>query len=216
MVELQNRSMVKPPAFVIDDVLPVGLQLLYGKPKNDLSWIGLDYAYAVAGGTRYRNALGRFAVLTHGEVLYIAPSMTEEVLARRFRIFGHPPADIRITVQPPTNEPFIPWLRTELNGHPETRLVVVDTLAGIITTPYEYDAAATFSKMLAQICWWKQIAILLLVHASIALERTTDSPGWLAGTDSVVELRAPDAHQRRRGMGQLIFKGRKVDQTIDL
>jgi hypothetical protein len=36
--------------FVINHVLPVGVQLLHGKPKSGMSWLALDYAYAVASG----------------------------------------------------------------------------------------------------------------------------------------------------------------------
>lgn len=117
--------------WVVEGLLPEGLSLLCGKPKVGKSWMCLDLALTAAMGGR---ALGSFPV-TEGRVLYLA--LEDSVRRLRQRLL-----ELRKETTGPENLHFCTsWdrlpnggldrLRDWLAGHPDTRLIVIDTLARI-------------------------------------------------------------------------------------
>lgn len=124
------RTPIPEPRWAVAGLLPQGLVLLAGKPNSGKSWLALQLAAAVAAG---RHALGSLPVFA-GDVLYLALEDSPRRLRQRLiRLFGPAPAASPqwLTV---ANSWYALWddgrydLISWLNGHPNARLIVVDTL----------------------------------------------------------------------------------------
>jgi hypothetical protein len=127
--ELLARELPRT-AWVVVGLLPEGVTILAGKPKTGKSWLALQLALAVAGGSP---PFGGGAV-TPGEVLYLALEDTERRLRGRLEqmLAGAVPAAARLTLVthwPPLEAGGRDDLAGWLGARPGARLVVVDTLA---------------------------------------------------------------------------------------
>src|SRR5215212_1852392 len=69
------------PEMVIEDVLPVGVHLLVGKPKKGKSWMSLGMCEAVSTGGKAFGVKG----VREGIALYLALEDTERRLLKRAR-----------------------------------------------------------------------------------------------------------------------------------
>ena len=122
-----------PTEWVINDFIPEGVTLLAGSPKIGKSVLSTDIAYAVASG---KPALGTFNITNPGPVLLIALDDTSEArFKRRLReVAGTDtiPSNLVVQTHPiGRGTKAETALRVRLTNHPDTRLVIVDTLAHI-------------------------------------------------------------------------------------
>jgi hypothetical protein len=117
------------PVYLVDGVIGEGLTILGSRPKLGKSWMALDLAVAVAMGGL---AFGTIPVRQCG-VLSMALEDTERRLRDRLRtnLGGEPvPDDLRfVTSAPRMDQGGDAWLRADLDAHPTTKLVIIDTLA---------------------------------------------------------------------------------------
>lgn len=77
---------VDPPAFIVQDLLPVGLTILSGRPKSGKSFLALQLSMAVAGGGLFLDRPAR-----EGPVLYLALEDSPSRFWRRIAGWGIPP-----------------------------------------------------------------------------------------------------------------------------
>jgi hypothetical protein len=130
--ELLRRDL-PPAAWVVEGLLPPGVTVLAGKPKAGKSWLALQLALAVAGG----GSLPGAGPVTGGGVLYLALEDNEQRLRGRLERLlagaeSAAPARLSLVTRwPPLAEGGRDDLVTWLGMHPGTRLVVIDTLAGL-------------------------------------------------------------------------------------
>lgn len=125
--ELLARD-IPEPKYAVDGLLSEGVTIFAGKPKSGKSWLGWGLCIAVASGGR---ALGTIPV-KQGDVLYLALEDGERRLQDRLgKILGNepPPARLHLATEwKRLNEGCVEDLEDWLKAHPDTRLIVIDTL----------------------------------------------------------------------------------------
>jgi hypothetical protein len=149
-------------------LLPSGYLLLAGKPKMGKSLLALCIAIAVSS---FQKALGHFDV-EGGTVIYLGLEDTlrrlQGRLKKMFSCGGTPSPRLRFfTEWPRMDKGGLELLDAEIARHPDTRLVIIDTLAKFKpprpsnVDPYEHDyACGTQLKELAD----KHNISILVVH----------------------------------------------------
>lgn len=154
-----------PTRYVVPGLLPHGLALLYGKPKQGKSWFALELALAVASGGLLA---GHFHV-ERGDVLYLALEDGPSRLYERITaLLGHGDAG-------PAGLTFITRMRGGVGSAikawhaavDEPRLVIVDTLQKTRATPKGNGNA--YAQDYAELTVIKDLAddlgiCMLLVH----------------------------------------------------
>jgi hypothetical protein len=167
MTTAQSLAANPPPPtrYVVPGLLPHGLALLYGKPKQGKSWFALELALAVASGGLLA---GHFPV-ERGDVLYLAledgPSRLYE---RMVALLGDPDSA-------PAGLTFITRMRAGVGtaikawhaAVDDPRLVIVDTLQKTRAMPKSNGNA--YAQDYAELTLIKDLAddlgiCLLLVH----------------------------------------------------
>lgn len=217
--ELMSMDLPEP-RWVVPDLLPEGLTLLAGKPKIGKSWLGLSLALNVGLGGK---VLGQISV-EPGEVLYLALEDTARRLKKRT-------SSILQDTPPPAHVHFhTEWPRLHLGGldrlkawvqeHPQTRLVIVDTLVklrrrsgstGANLYPEDYEALEGLKALADE----HRIALLVLTHlrklpADDPLDEVSGTAGMTGAPDTIWILKK----ERNRGGASLYVVGRDVDEKL--
>jgi len=210
-----------PVRWVVPDILPEGVTFLAGKPKMGKSWMALGLSIAVATGSV---ALGTKRV-EQGEVLYLALEDNRRRIHKRLKklLAGRPaPADLHITTEwPRLDEGGAELLGDWLAVHPNTSLVIVDTLARLKPrasgrrTQYDEDREAV--DPLGPIAADHAVAILLVHHlreteSEDPLDMIHGSAGLTGGVDGALVLK------RKRGDADahLTVEGRDIENPTPL
>ena len=202
-----------PTRFIIDRLLPQGLHILAGAPKVGKSWLALWLCLQVAQGTSV------WDFLTHrGTVLYLCleDSLTR-IQSRLFQITDDAPEALHFaTIAAGIGEGLEEQLTNFLTQHPDTSLVVIDTLQRIRTgsdsgNPYanDYRDIGTLKALADK----HHIAILLIHHLrkmndDDPMNMISGTTGISGATDSNFVLK-----ERRRGSGEatLYCTGRDIE-----
>ncbi|MDD2388505.1 MAG: AAA family ATPase [Desulfobacterales bacterium] len=116
--------------WAIPDILPEGLNILGGKPKQGKSIFALNTGIAVSSGGK---ALGKIDV-EMGSVIYLAledtPRRLQQRLRQMLRHGGKASNKLHLfTEWPRADKGGLELLETEIKKHGDTRLVIIDTLA---------------------------------------------------------------------------------------
>jgi hypothetical protein len=205
--------------WIVPGIIPEGLSVIAGRPKTGKSWMALNLSVATAlGGC----ALGQLEV-DEGRVLYLA-------LEDSLRRFKDRPSKVLGDASPPENlHIFTSWPKMDAGGldqldrwcseHPDTRLVIVDTLAklwpnskgGRGQTLYNTDYEATSS--LKAVADKHGIAIITVHHLRKAvsedpLEQISGSMGISGCADTLLILQK----SRGRADATLLVTGRDVEE----
>jgi hypothetical protein len=210
--------------WVIEDLLPEGLHLLAGKPKQGKSWLALQMALAVASGNPL---FGSFPVL-QGEVLYLALEDTPQRLQARSKhmitAMTTAPKGMTFAIQwPHLDQEGLLQFETYLQAHPQVRLIVIDTWARLapvaspsVRTQYEGDYAALAPlKRLADV---HRVSILVIHHlrktsGQDVLDEITGSTGLVGAVDGILVLK----RVREQGEATLFVTGRDLpEQSLSL
>ena len=202
-----------PTRFIIDRLLPQGLHILAGAPKVGKSWLALWLCLQVAQGTSV------WDFPTHrGTVLYLCleDSLTR-IQSRLFQITDDVPEALHFaTIAAGIGEGLEEQLTNFLTQHPDTSLVVIDTLQRIRTgsdsgNPYANDYRDI--SVLKALADKHHIAILLIHHLrkmndDDPMNMISGTTGISGATDSNFVLK-----ERRRGSGEatLYCTGRDIE-----
>ena len=202
-----------PTRFIIDRLLPQGLHILAGAPKVGKSWLALWLCLQVAQGSNV------WDFPTHGgTVLYLCleDSLTR-IQSRLFQIADDAPEALHFaTIAAGIGQGLEVQLTNFLAQHPDTSLVVIDTLQRVRNTsdggnPYASDYRDISAlKALAD---KHHIAILLIHHLrklndDDPMNMISGTTGISGATDSNFVLK-----ERKRGSSEatLHCTGRDIE-----
>ena len=175
----------KPPGFIIDGMLPVGMTFLSGAPKIRKSFLALQIAIAVATGGKF---LGHNT--TQADVVYLDLEGSKSRIAYRTKQMSvQIPRNVYITNQ--ITERLADGLVTKLKAlhqqRPSIRLVVIDTYSrarGLYKAGggNAYDADVAFLEPIQRMALEEDIAILFVHHDRKGAALMSDSFERLSGT----------------------------------
>ncbi len=185
------------PEMVIEGVLPVGVTLLVGKPKKGKSWMALGMCEAVAAGGKAFGVKG----VSQGEALYLALEDNKRRIRKRLKkvLDGRdaPKGMYVETDWPRIDEGGADRLDEYFEANPDTRLVVIDTLAKVRkpvrgANVYAEDYAAL--EPLLPLAQKHNVAIVIVYHlrkaaAADPMDEISSSTGLTAGVDGFLILR---------------------------
>lgn len=214
------RMELLPPRWAVDRLVPEGVTIIAGRPKIGKSWLVLNLAIAVASGGV---ALGRIRV-QRGETLYLALEDGRRRLQSRLgkllraQSCSVPPGLSFSTLWPRTNNGGLDALADWLKAHPDTRLIVIDTLARI-RQQHRHDAGNLYTEDYEAITGLQSLALasnvaILIVHhtrkspAEDPLDDVSGTLGLTGAADVVIVLKRP----RRQPHGRLFITGRDVEE----
>ncbi len=205
--------------WVVRDLLPEGLLLLGGKPKQGKSWFALSVALAIATGGY---VLGTY-VAAQGEVLYLALEDTERRLQDRMKqlLTSHPviPSGIEFALEwPSLDQEGLAQLETYAQTHPQLRAIVIDTWANIAPHPKggtrsQYEDEYMMLTPLKRLADNHHLSILLIHHlrksgAQDILDEVTGSSAMVGAADAVLVLK----RERGQNRASLFLTGRDITQ----
>jgi hypothetical protein len=207
--------------WAVPGVLPEGVTILAGKPKMGKSWLGLGLCVSVAAGGR---ALGKIGV-ERGGALYLGLEDRERRLQKRLRkILGERdvPHDLDVAWEwPQLDHDGVEALDSWLEAHPDTRLVVIDTLKKIrprdgqsrSVYDLDYEALEPLLPLAAEF----GVAILVVHHlrkleAGDPFDMISGSTGLTGGVDGALVLK----RDRGKQDATLAVDGRDIEEPSEL
>ena len=200
-----------PLNFVVDTLISQGLHILAGSPKVGKSWLALWLAVTVAKG----EAVWGMGV-KQGTTLYLClEDSTLRIQNRLFEITEDAPASVHFTTNSDTlGKGLEEQLCAFLAEHPDTVLVIIDTLQMIRGTGYDNTYANDYRDLsvLKHIADTHGIAILLVHHLrkmndDDPMNMISGTTGLSGATDSNFVLRKS---KRRENTATLYCTGRDI------
>jgi 5S rRNA maturation endonuclease (ribonuclease M5) len=210
-----------PVNYTVKGLLPEGVTLLASKPKVGKTWLAIGLGIAVATGGK---ALGTNEV-EPGDVLYLALEDNRRRLRKRLALLhsGATAMDrLHLALEwPRLDEGGVERLEAFLVEHPETRLVVIDTLKKVrprvSSSRSVYEVDYEVLEPLIPLAATYGVAILVIHHTRKAdaedpLDTISGSTGLTGGVDGAMVLK----RQRGRADAFVYVTGRDIEEEIEL
>jgi AAA domain len=205
-----------PLKYAIAGLMPAGLGIIAAPPKAGKSLLILDWLLAAANGG---HALGRIGVGPARDVLYLALEDGDRRLQFRCRQLladGEPiPDRLRYILTVPPGQ-VLAVLTDALERHPETRLIVLDTLGRIMPLPFQgettyqrdYRVAVALKRIADE---HPGLAIVVIHHTRKAfaddfIDSISGTHGLAGAADTIIML----TRARGRAEGTMRVTGRDV------
>ena len=188
---------IDPLGFTIDSILPHGLFILAGSSKIGKSWLALDMCHTVATG----DLLWDYPA-TQGDALYLALEDNNKRLQDRLNKIS-PVRDFNVgtdihfvTKAQKIGDGLAEQINKFLDAHPQTKLIVIDTLqyirnTGKFTGTYsgDYHDMDALREIIAD----RELTMLLITHNHKSddadpLNRVVGSTGLIGAVDGVFVL----------------------------
>ena len=202
----------EPVSFVVDDLLPQGLHLLAGAPKIGKSWLALWLCLCAAQG----KPLWTFAT-RQCEVLYLClEDSFQRIQSRLFDLTEDAPPTLPFAVMSQQlHNGLVEQIEQFLKEHPQTRLIVIDTLQRIRTVGNDANPYASDYRdigVLKALADKHRIAILLVHHLrkmndDDPMNMISGTTGLSGATDSNFVLQKS---KRRESTATLYCTGRDI------
>ena len=216
--DLQNRT-YEPTHFLVDELIPEGLHILAGAPKIGKSWLALWLCLCVAQG----QALWNFAT-TQGEVLYLSlEDSFQRIQTRLIDLTEDAPPTLHFAIMADTLKRGLEQqIEQFLTEHPDTKLVVIDTLQRVRSTGNDNNLYANDYQdigLLKRLADKQHIAILLIhhlrkLHDDDPMNMISGSTGLSGAADSAFVLQK---NARSANAASLHCTGRDIpDRTLKL
>ena len=186
LLTIDGETLMSPPLtplnFVVDTLLSQGLHILADSPKVGKSWLALWLCLCAAQG----KPLWTF-VTRPCEMLYLClEDSFQRIQSRLFEITEDAPASVHFTTNSDTlGKGLEEQLRAFLSEHPDTVLIIIDTLQMIRGTGYDNTYANDYRDLsvLKHIADTHGIAILLIHH--LRKELADDVFSRISGTTAI-------------------------------
>lgn len=227
-VEDLSEEERKPPEFIVEGLIPVGMSFLVGAPKRGKSFLSMQMALDVANGTQFLGHNTKKVSVVYFD-LEGSKSRTDARLRGMRRT---QPRNLYITHSNTLTlaNGLLNAIDKITDTHTDVRLVIVDTYSvarGNIkaTGSNAYDADVQLLSPVHQMAVQKNIAILFVHHdkkgasgVSDTLERGSGTMGIVGSADSVINL-IGDA-KRTEGRVKMEYsprdaKGGEIDLKFD-
>lgn len=175
----------RPPEFIVDGMIPVGMTFLSGAPKIRKSFLALQMAVAVATGTPF---LG--LATTKCDVAYLdLEGSKSRISSRSARMSTKMPSNVFITnsITERFADGLVDKLRQLHRARPSIRLIIVDTYSrarGSYRAPgaNAYDADISLLEPVQRMALEENIALLFVHHDKKGAGLVLDSFERLSGT----------------------------------
>jgi hypothetical protein len=219
----QLRDKVFPPfTWAVPDILPAGVTLFGGREKMGKSWLAFGLCIAVASGGV---ALGTKRVEA-GDALYLSLEDGERRMHRRINKLASADADLSRfhykTEWEPADRGGVEDLDAWLEDHPDTRLVVIDTLKRI--RPWTsgrrnmYDDDCDSLQPFVPLGNKHNVACMVIHHLN--QQSNPDDPfDWFSGSAGLVAAAEGILlFRRKRGDGDayLTVDGKDIEERTEL
>lgn len=204
---------LRPVHFIVDRLIPPGLHLLGGSPKIGKSWLMLWLCLKVSHG----EPLWEFGT-SKCDVLYLCLEDTfSRIQDRLFQITDEAPANLHFAI---IAEQIGNGLREQIEvfikQHPDTRLVVIDTLQRVRGANLDSNAYASDYRdisVLKQLADEKSIAIIIVHHlrklgSGDPFMRVSGTTGLTGAVDSTLVL---ERENLASNTAKLYVTGRDVE-----
>ena len=205
-----------PLNFVVDTLISQGLHILAGSPKVGKSWLALWLAVTVAKG----EAVWGMGV-KQGTTLYLClEDSTLRIQNRLFEITEDAPASVHFTTNSDTpGKGLEEQLCSFLSEHPDTVLVIIDTLQKVRDSKGSAGKAGMYGNDYDDISSIKRIAdgfniAVLLVHHLRKLQDSDDPFNDVSGSTGIIGAADTNFILRRKRSGNvatLLVSGRDVE-----
>ena len=216
--DLQNRT-YEPTHFLVDELIPEGLHILAGAPKIGKSWLALWLCLCISQG----QALWNFAT-TQGEVLYLSlEDSFQRIQMRLFDLTEDAPPTLHFAIMADTLKHGLEQqIEQFLTDHPDTKLIVIDTLQRVRGTGSDSNLYANDYQdigLLKKLADKRHIAILLIhhlrkLHDDDPMNMISGSTGLSGAADSAFVLQK---NARSANAATLHCTGRDIpDRTLKL
>jgi len=204
-----------PLRYAIPGLMPAGLGIIAAPPKAGKSLLILDWLLAKASGGR---ALGALPAGAAADVLYLALEDGGRRLQARCRHLLAPgeqiPGRFRYILAVPPGQ-VLAVLADVLERHPQTALIVVDTLGRIMPLPLQgettYQRDYRVGVALKRVADEHGLAIVVITHTRKAfaddfIDSISGTHGLAGAADTIIAL------TRGRGQGDAVMRvtGRDV------
>ncbi|MBD5133640.1 MAG: AAA family ATPase [Clostridiales bacterium] len=203
---------LQPLNFVVDTLISQGLHILAGSPKVGKSWLALWLAVTVAKGEPVWGL-----PVKQGTTLYLCLEDSQlRIQNRLFDVTEDAPSNVHFCTESRIlGDGLEEQLRQFLAEHPDTSLVIIDTLQMIRGTTYDNTYANDYRDLsvLKKLADAHGIAILLIHH--LRKEKADDVFNRISGTTAISG--AVDAsftlveEQRGSGRARLSCIGRDIE-----
>lgn len=212
--ELMSMNL-EPPKQIVDGIITVGLNILAGNPKSGKSFAMLGLSLSVANGGRAFNSIP----VDRAGVLYLALEDNHFRLKARLKALNQQaPENLAFaTYSPRLSDGGLTGIGAYLDEHPDTGLVVIDTLARISdpkTSGNIYDEDAGVGASLQALAMEFQVAIVVIHHTRKAaagdfLHSVSGSAGLTGAADTVLVL----TRKRNEATATLEVTGRDIHES---
>ncbi len=251
-----NRKEFKKVEWIVQDVIPAGNMLLAARPKMRKTWLALQLALAVARGRQF---LGWNC--NKRDVLFLGLEDNERRIQNRIKTLmrfeidggdlsgfrywtggmgydgaGHlkltnPEEEQAFLEAFPRGEAGVDALEQFLEQHPNTGLVVIDTLAhfrGERTSRDIYQSDYESMMPITKLATRKGVCLMPVTHEKKGnadrgiggdfLEDVTGSAGISGGVDGVISIKGRRGVQEENESRKLLVSGRDVpfDYEVDI
>ena len=217
--EQLQRAPYSPVPFLVDELIPEGLHILAGAPKIGKSWLALWLCLCISQG----QPLWNFAT-TQGEALYLSlEDSFQRIQTRLFDLTENAPPTLHFAIMADTLKHGLEQqIEQFLTEHPDTKLVVIDTLQRVRGTGSDSNLYANDYQdigLLKKLADERHIAILLIhhlrkLHDDDPMNMISGSTGLSGAADSTFVLQK---HSRLANIASLHCTGRDIpDRTLKL